>query len=103
MQLVDENLVGRFRRKHPDSASWLEKWLKVTRAADWRTIQDIKAVFPAVDGGVRVSSGETVTVFDVSGNKYRMIVTIIYEAQLVIILELLTHSEYSKNLWKERH
>ena len=52
---------------------------------------------------MRVSSGETVTVFDVSGNKYRMIVTIIYEAQLVIILELLTHSEYSKNLWKERH
>jgi mRNA interferase HigB len=103
MRLVNERLIARFRRKHPDSISWLDNWLKVTREADWRTIQEVKALFPAVDGGVKVSGGHTVTVFDVSGNKYRMIVTIIYESQLVTILELLTHSEYSKNLWKERH
>jgi mRNA interferase HigB len=60
-------------------------------------------LFPAVDGGVRVRSGGTVSVFDVSGNKYRMIVAISYEKQLVRIFELLTHSEYSKDLWKERY
>src|SRR5947207_8724231 len=103
MRLVNEKLIQRFRRKHPDSTSWLDNWLEAAREADWGTIHEVKAVYPAVDGGVKVSSGGTVTVFDVSGNKYRMIVTIIYEAQLVIILELLTHSEYSKNLWKERH
>src|SRR6266566_639505 len=102
MQLISEKEIVRFTRKHRDAVSWMSNWLKVTRDASWQTIQDVKAAFPAVDGGVRVTSGGTVTVFDVSGNKYRMIVSISFEKQVVRIWEVLTHSEYSKNNWKER-
>ncbi len=103
MELLNEKVIARFMRRHPDAVSWLENWLEVTRDSTWRTIQDVKGAFPAVDGGVKVSSGGSVTVFDVSGNKYRMIVAINYQFQLVRVFELLTHGEYSKNLWKERY
>src|SRR5687767_5871632 len=103
MEILNEKVIARFMWKHPDAVSWLENWVEITRRATWRTIQDLKSAFPAVDGGVKVRSGGNVTVFDVSGNKYRMIVAIKYERQLVKVFELLTHSEYSKNLWKERY
>jgi mRNA interferase HigB len=103
MDVRKENVLARFARKHPHAARWLQNWLEVTRGANWQTIQEVKAAFPAVDGGVRVGSGGTVTVFDVSGNKYRMIASISYELQAVVIWELLTHAEYSKDLWKERY
>jgi mRNA interferase HigB len=103
MQLINEKAIARFSRKHRDAANWLSNWLKVTREASWQTIQEVKAAFPAVDGGVKVGSGGTVTIFDVSGNKYRLVVSISFETQLVRVWELLTHSEYSKDIWKERY
>src|SRR5437773_1894123 len=58
---------------------------------------------PYADGGVKVKSGGKVTVFDVGGNNYRLIVTIAYKAQAVTVLEVMTHAEYSKHLWKARY
>ena|SRR5215204_6563695 len=103
MLIANEKVLTRFARKHNDAMSWLQNWLKVVDDAEWRTIQDVRAAFPSVDGGVKVGSGASVTVFDVGGNKYRMVVSIRYQVQSVTILELLTHAEYSKNLWKERY
>ena len=103
MQIVNEKLIMRFAGKHAKAADWLGNWVAVVNAATWRTIRDLKTAFPAVDGGVKVKSGGIVTIFDVCGNKYRMIVSVLYQAQIVVILELMTHAEYSKNLWKERY
>jgi mRNA interferase HigB len=44
-----------------------------------------------------------VTVFNVAGNKYRLIVAIHYRIQTVFIRDFLTHAEYSKQAWKGRH
>lgn len=43
------------------------------------------------------------TVFDVGGNNYRLIVAIAYSARAVTVLEAMTHVEYSKQLWKARY
>jgi mRNA interferase HigB len=40
-------------------------------------------------------------VFNIGGNKYRLIVALHYNTQCVFILRLLTHAEYSKDLWKD--
>jgi mRNA interferase HigB len=102
MVVHNEQVVERYCRRHPDSGNWLHGWLAVSRVASWQTIQDVKRTYPAVDGGVRCSRG-SVTVFDVCGNKYRLIVSINFKAQIVLIHEALTHAEYSKNLWKGRY
>ncbi len=103
MRVINEPVVARFIRKHADPRSWLENWLAVARSARWQTIQDVKQAYPAADGGVKVASGAKVTVFDVGGNKYRMVTDIVYAIGTVTILELMTHAEYSRDLWKRRY
>jgi mRNA interferase HigB len=49
-----------------------------------------------------VASGSTVTVFNVCGNKYRLVAAIHYDRQRVYILRLLRRAEYSKDLWKKK-
>jgi mRNA interferase HigB len=103
MRIVNEPALARFIRKHADSRPWLENWLIVARSAYWQSIQDVKLAYAAADGGVRVASGARVSVFDVGGNKYRLIADVIYPIQTIVVLELMTHGEYSKNLWKRRY
>jgi len=103
MRVLNEPLIAKFSKKHPDSRNWLENWLVVTKAARWQTIDDVQKAYPAADGGVKVYSGARVTVFDVGGNKYRLITDIVYSIETVVVMELLTHAEYSKQLWKRRH
>jgi mRNA interferase HigB len=103
MRVINEPAIVRFARKHADSRQWLENWLIVTRSAHWRTIQDLQLAYPAADGGVKGRSGARVTVFDVGGNKYRMVTDVIYAIGTIIVLELMVHAEYSKNRWKNRY
>ncbi|MDZ4287146.1 MAG: type II toxin-antitoxin system HigB family toxin [Prosthecobacter sp.] len=69
------------------------------RHARWQHLADVRRVFPHADA-VRVGSGNTVTVFNLAGNSFRLITAIHYQTQLVFVLRLLTHAEYSKNRWK---
>jgi mRNA interferase HigB len=103
MRIVNEPAIAKFLRKHASSRSWLENWLFVARNADWRTIHDLKRSYPAADGGVKVASGARVTVFDVGGNKYRMVADVNYAIQTVTVLELMSHADYSKDIWKRRY
>jgi mRNA interferase HigB len=41
------------------------------------------------------------TVFNIAGNKYRLIARVNYITQTVFVLYLLTHSEYDKGAWKQ--
>jgi mRNA interferase HigB len=103
MRLLNEAALARFIRKHSDSRQWLEEWALVVRAAGWRDIHDLRRAYPAADGGVRAASGAKVTIFDVGGNKYRMVADVNYSIGTVVILELITHGEYSKDRWKRRY
>ena len=51
---------------------------------------------------IKVKSGRTVTIFNVCGNDFRLITAIHYDKQKVFVLNFLTHTEYSRNTWKNR-
>lgn len=51
--------------------------------------------------GVKVESGRDATVFNIRGNKYRLITAIHYNIQAIYVMRFLTHAEYSKNTWKD--
>lgn len=103
MRIVNQQVIERFAGKHADSRAWLESWLRNAHQTIWRTIQDVKQTYPATDAGVKVKSGGSVTVFDVCGNRYRMIVSVVYLADTIIVHELMTHADYSKGRWKEKY
>jgi mRNA interferase HigB len=102
MRIIKEPTVRRFWGIHPQAETPLRQWLAVAKAATWRSIQDVRLAFPSADA-VQVASGNTVTVFDIAGNRYRLITAIKYRWQMVYIRDFLTHAEYSSQRWKGRH
>lgn len=90
-----------FSERHPDATVPLMRWYRLARQAGWTSLAEVRRVFPHADT-VLVHSGNPVTVFNVAGNKYRLITAIHYNRQVVYTLRVLTHREYSQNKWKEQ-
>ena len=85
------------RRKHADA---FENWFKLTRKASWRSFQDAKALFGQTDVASGTASNRTATIFDIGGNKYRIVTLIDYLRQTVLITHVMDHKEYDKENWK---
>jgi mRNA interferase HigB len=86
--------VRDFGTRHADSVPSLSNWLGITRRAKWRDLTELRKDFGSADQVGRR------TVFNVSGNKYRLIARVNYKTQKVFILRIMTHEEYSKEDWK---
>src|SRR5271170_6264435 len=99
MRVIKRSRVHGFCRAHPDAEASLESWLRIVRHATWLGLTELRSVYPGADA-VRVRSGRTVVVFNIGGNKYRMIVAIHYNTSKVYVLRFLTHGEYDKGKWK---
>jgi mRNA interferase HigB len=81
-------------------AGAFEEWFKLTRKQRWRSFQDAKALFGQTDVASDTRSRRTATIFDIGGNKYRIITLIDYRRQTVLIVRVLDHKEYGKKNWK---
>ncbi len=101
MRIIKPKTVRDFGDAFPDAREPLLVWLKVVRAADWHSIIDVRKAYPHADAA-EVSSGNVVTIFNIRGNHYRLIVAIKYEWAMVYVLRFLTHADYDKNQWKDR-
>jgi mRNA interferase HigB len=102
MKLIGQRELARFIRRHADAHDWLITWAGTIEAAVWHSIDDLRKDYPSADG-VKLKSKNVVTVFNVKGNEYRLLSYVIYPLRTVAALEILTHSDYSKNLWKMRY
>jgi mRNA interferase HigB len=100
MRIITRKRLREFAELYPDAAEPLQKWDRLVREAEWESIQDVRRVYPQADA-VKVASGNTVTVFNIGGNKYRLIAAMHYNRQRVYVLGLLTHAEYSTGFWKD--
>src|ERR1700693_641747 len=97
MRIITRKRLREFAQRHPDAAEPLQQWYRLLREALWKSLQDVRRVYPHADA-VTVASENTVTVFNLCGNKYRLIAAIHYNRQRVYVLRLLRHAEYSKDL-----
>ena len=94
MHVISYRKLKEFIIKHGDAKEPLDSWFKLASKAVWLNLLDVQKVF---------SSAEAVgnfTVFNIKGNKYRLIVSIDYTKQLIFIKYVLTHAEYDKEKWK---
>ena len=98
---MSEKAIRTACMKLPKAAAALERWVMLTRAAEWTNIADVRSVFPDADP-VKGSSKKTVTVFNICKNDYRLIAAIHYNRGKIFVLRILTHAEYSKDAWKEQ-
>lgn len=94
MHVNGRSVLVDFGIKHPQARKPLDAWYAVTKDATWASLVEVRRIYPTAD----FVSG--VTVFNISGNKYRLIVSISYRAQVVDIESVLTHAEYTKRKLK---
>ncbi|MCM1168853.1 MAG: type II toxin-antitoxin system HigB family toxin [Bacteroides sp.] len=74
-----------------DSRVALERWYHLTEESEWHTLADIRADFPTVD-----YVGNQHYVFDIRGNRYRLVVVVKFTIGYVFIRFVGTHAEYDK-------
>lgn len=94
MHVITQSRIWEAKRKYPESANALDGWYRVVKKNQFNNFAELKKVFNSVD---KVGS---VFVFDIGGNKLRLIANIHFQRKKVYIRSILTHKEYDKNKWK---
>ena len=91
MRIISRKRLRDFWIQHPDAQSSLEAWYADVKQTEWKTPTDIKNVYrnASIVANNRV-------VFNIKGNKYRLVVAVQYEYGIVYIRFVGTHPEYDK-------
>lgn len=111
MHLITRKTLRTFWQQHPDSKTALERWSQIIERNNFDSFTQLRATFPNADlVGTLDSSlksgkppnglSRKLTVFNIGGNKYRLIAAIHFNRHKVYIRHILTHAEYDKDNWK---
>jgi mRNA interferase HigB len=95
MHVISRKALRLFWQQYPDSQSPLTRWFKIMKLTDFRSLQALRATFPSAD---RVGD---LIVFNIGGNKYRLIASIHFNRGKVYVRNVLTHTEYNRGAWKQ--
>ena len=96
MRVISKKKVSDFILQNLESKASLENWYRIVSKSYFASFPDLRTTFPSAD---QVSE---LTVFNISGNKFRLIAAIHYNRQILYVREILTHAEYSKNKWRKK-
>lgn len=91
MKLRGTKRLNDFAAKNADASPALKTWAVMVKAANWKKNTDIRGFF-----GSASFLGERRVVFNIKGNKYRLVADINYEIGTVLVIKIGTHAEYNK-------
>jgi len=100
MRVIKASLLKAAALEHPRAEEMLNEWIARVSAAEWHSPVEMKRDFPHVDPA-RAKSGNTVYIFNIRRNEFRLIAAVHFDRQRVFTLRFLTHAEYDLNRWKE--
>jgi mRNA interferase HigB len=94
MHIITRKALVDFWTRHPDSREALARWHKIVEKSSYQSFAELRLTFPSAD-----IVGQY-TVFNIGGNKVRLIASIHYDRGRVYVRHVLTHEEYNRGLWK---
>lgn len=92
MQIIARRTLREFWERHPPAEGPLRSWFALVSAARWSGPSDVKAMFGASVDFVH----DNRIIFDIGGNKYRLIVHVAYSFGRVLIKFVGTHKDYDR-------
>ena len=95
MRVISRKKLRRFWTARPDAETPLQGWYQAVRSAQWKSFAEVRRAFAHADQVGRC------TVFNIGGNKYRLIAAIHYNRGIVYVRNVLTHAQYDVGVWKE--
>ena len=90
MNVVSHKAIRTFCQKYRDAWSPLDRWYRVAKRAAWANFAEVKQTFSTADFVAPY------IVFDIGGNKYRLIALVNFERKTLLIDRVLTHGEYNR-------
>lgn len=94
MRVISRKALRDFGKLHADAVPSLSNWFLITRKALWRNFTELRGDFGSADQVGRR------TVFNIGGNKYRLIARVNYRTARAFVLHIMTHDEYDRGEWK---
>jgi mRNA interferase HigB len=95
MHVITRKRLNEFTTQHPETLTALAKWYQHAKKIDFASFAELRAVFPSADQVGKL------TVFNIGGNKARLVAAIHYNRKRIYIRAVLTHKEYDQGKWKE--
>jgi mRNA interferase HigB len=91
MHVISYKRIREFINDHPDSNVALGRWYKRMKKGKFNSLNEIKRTFSGVD-----YIGNDRYVFNISGNRYRLVATVFISTRMVFIRFIGTHAEYDR-------
>ena len=95
MHIITKKRISEAQERYPESKVGLEGWYRIMDKNIFLNFDSLKKTFNSVD---KVGKFH---VFDIGGNKLRLIAVIHYNRKRIYIRDILSHKEYDKDLWKK--
>ena len=97
MHVIAKPALIEFCEKHPDAETPLQAWFRTIENETFVDFNELRATFASAD------YVDGLTVFNIGGNKYRLIASIHYNRHKIFVRAVLTHAEYDLGKWKRRN
>ena len=94
MHVVSHKAIRTFCEEHPLARSAMDHWYRVAKRATWSSFTEVRESFNTADFVAPH------VVFDIGGNKYRLIAEMNFTRRVLFIRCIMTHKEYVKGVWK---
>lgn len=94
MHVITRKRLNEFADRQPESRSALAHWYRLMKKSAFHSFAHLRETFPSADLVGKL------TVFNVGGNKVRVIAALHFNRQKVYIRAVLTHPEYDTGAWK---
>lgn len=95
MHVVSHKAIRLFCEEYPAAESAMDHSYRVAKRATWASFAEVKQSFNTADFVAPY------VVFDIGGNKYRLIAEINFSRDVLFIRWIMTHKQYMKGAWKE--
>ena len=90
MHIISRKRFNDFAAMHPDAKSALAHWYQAVKKQRFESFVELRQVFPQAD------QVRKLTVFNIGGNKVRLIAAVHYNSKKLYIRSILTNEEYNK-------
>ena len=91
MRIISKGTLKGYLKKYPVATEALTKWELIINTSHFENLNQIREIFNSVD-----YYGDDLYIFNIMGNKYRLIVRIFFKSKIVYVRFFGTHAEYDK-------
>jgi mRNA interferase HigB len=94
MHVITRKRLNEFAARHPEMESALAHWYKTAKENNFGSFAHLRQYFPSADQVGKL------TVFNIGGNKARLVAAVHYNRRKIYIRAVLTHAEYDEGRWR---